>query len=97
MKSSHKANTEFYSVIKQLSLYKLFKCDCVGRKKKHYCGSFQNGKFDLTSPSKKPNWYMGFQHELNKLSVVHLKGSAQLTQFSLAEHKLYRAVSWSTI
>ena len=36
-------------------------------------------------------------HVLNKLSVVHFKGSAQLTQFSLAEHKLYRAVSWSAI
>ena len=35
--------------------------------------------------------------ELNKLSVVHFKGSAQLTQFSLAEHKLYQAVSWSVI
>ena len=37
--------------------------------------------------------------ELDKLSVVHFKGSAQLTQFSLAvaEHKLYRAVSWSAI
>ena len=35
--------------------------------------------------------------ELNKLSVVHFKGSARLTQFSLAEHKLYRAVSWSAI
>ena len=30
--------------------------------------------------------------ELLKLSVVHFKGSAQLTQFSLAEHKLYQAV-----
>ena len=35
--------------------------------------------------------------ELNKLSVVHFKGSAQLTQFSFDEHKLYRAVSWSAI
>ena len=25
------------------------------------------------------------------------KGSAQLTQYSLAEHKLYRAVSWCAI
>ena len=35
--------------------------------------------------------------ELNKLSVVHFKGSAQLTQFSFDEHKLYRAVSCSAI
>ena len=31
------------------------------------------------------------------LSIVHFKGSAQLTQFCLAEHKLYRVVSWSVI
>ena len=36
-------------------------------------------------------------HVLNKLSVVHFKGSAQLTQFSLAEHKLYRVVSLSIV
>ena len=32
--------------------------------------------------------------ELNKLSVVHFKGSTQLTQFSLSEHKLYRAAPY---
>ena len=35
MKSSHKENTVLYFIILQLSLDKLFKCDCVGRKKKH--------------------------------------------------------------
>ena len=53
MKSSHKENTDLYFIILQLSLDKLFKCDCVGRKKKHDFGSFQKCKFDLTSQSKK--------------------------------------------
>ena len=35
--------------------------------------------------------------ELNKLSVIHFKGSARLTQFSPAGHKLYRDVSWSAL
>ena len=33
--------------------------------------------------------------ELNCL--LYFKGSAQLTHFSPAEHKLFRAVSWSAI
>ena len=41
MKSSHKENTDLYFIIQQLSLDKLLKCDCVGRKKKHDFGSFQ--------------------------------------------------------
>ena len=41
MKSSHKANTDLYFIIQQLSLDKLLKCGCVGRKKKHDFGSFQ--------------------------------------------------------
>ena len=41
--------------------------------------------------------FNGNTRELNKLSVVHFKGSSQLTQFSFDEHKLYRAVSWSAI
>ena len=41
MKSSHKANTDLYFIIQQLSSDKLFKCDCVGRKKKHDFGSLQ--------------------------------------------------------
>ena len=34
-------------------------------KKETPLGSFKNGIFDSTSPSKKPNWYMEFQHETN--------------------------------
>ena len=34
---------------------------------------------------------------VDKLSVNNFKGSAQLTQFSIAEHKLYRAVSWLSL
>ena len=41
MKSNQKANTDLYSIIQQLSLDKLFKCDCVGRKKKQDFGSLQ--------------------------------------------------------
>ena len=40
MKSSHKTDTHFYFIIQQLTLNKPFKCDCVGRKKKHDFGSF---------------------------------------------------------
>ena len=41
MKPSHKRNTDLYFLIQQLSLDKLFKFVCVGRKKKHGFGSFQ--------------------------------------------------------
>ena len=41
MKSSHKTNIDLCFIIQQLTLDKLFKCDCVGRKKKHGFGSFQ--------------------------------------------------------
>ena len=41
MKSSYKENKDLYLIILQLSLDKLFKCDCVGRKKEHDFGSFQ--------------------------------------------------------
>ena len=35
-------NIDLYFIIQQLSLNKLFKCDCVGHKKKHGFGSFQS-------------------------------------------------------
>ena len=41
MKSSHKTNKDLYFIIQQLYLDKLFKWDCVDRKKKHGFGSFQ--------------------------------------------------------
>ena len=53
MKSSHKTDIDLCFIIQQLTLDKLFKCDCAGRQKKHGFGSFQNGKFELTSPLKK--------------------------------------------
>ena len=53
MKSSHKTDIDLCFIIQQLTLDKLFKCDCAGRQKKRGFGSFQNGKFELTSPSKK--------------------------------------------
>ena len=32
---------------------------------------FKNGKFDLTLKSKKPSWYMEFQHETNTVFKAH--------------------------
>ena len=54
MKLSHKTNIDVCFIIQQLTLDNLFKCDCAGHKKKHGFTSLQNGKFELTSPSKKP-------------------------------------------
>ena len=65
MKSRHKENTDLYFIIQQLSLDKLFKCDCVGRKKKHDFGSFQKWQIWPNSTIEKNNWYMEFQHETN--------------------------------
>ena len=67
MKSSQKENTDFYFIIQQLSLDKLFKCDCVGRKKKHDFGSFQKWQIWPNSTIEKINWYMEFQHETNTI------------------------------
>ena len=53
MKLSHKTNIDVCFIIQQLTLDNLFKCDCAGHKKKHGF-TLQNGKFELTSPSKKP-------------------------------------------
>ena len=71
MKSSHKENTDLYFIIQQLSLDKLFKCDCVGRKKKHDFGSFQNWQIWPNSTIEKNNWYMEFQHE-TKTILKHI-------------------------
>ena len=66
MKSSHKANTDLYFIIQQLSLDKLLKCDCVGHKKKHDFGSFQKWQiWPNFTIEKKNNGYMEFQHETN--------------------------------
>ena len=67
MKSSHKENTDLYFIILQLSLDKLFKCDCVGRKKKHDFGSFQKWQIWPNFTIEKNNWYMEFQHETNPI------------------------------
>ena len=53
MKSSHKANTDLYFIIQQLSSDKLFKLDRVARKKKHDFGSFQ--KWQIW-----PNFMVGY-------------------------------------
>ena len=65
MKSSHKENKDLYFIILQLSLDKLFKCDCVGRKKEHDFGSFQKWQIWPNFTIEKYNWYMKFQHETN--------------------------------
>ena len=67
MKSSHKENTDLYFIILQLSLDKLFKRDCVGRKKKHDFGSFQKWQIRPNFTIEKNNWYMEFQHEINTI------------------------------
>ena len=67
MKSSHKENTDLYFKILQLSLDKLFECDCVGRKKKDDFGSFQKWQIWPNFTIEKNNWYMEFQHETNTI------------------------------
>ena len=67
MKSSHKENTDLYFIILQLSLDKLFKCDCVGRKKKHDFGSFQKWQIWPNFTIEKNNLYMEFQHETSTI------------------------------
>ena len=56
MKSSHKANTDLYFIIRQLSLDKLFKRDCVGCKKKHDFGSFKKWQIWPNFIIEKKNW-----------------------------------------
>ena len=67
MKSSHKENTDLYFIILQLSLDKLFKCDCVGRKKKHDFACFQKWQIWPNFTIEKNNWYTESQHETNTI------------------------------
>ena len=67
MKSSHKANTDLYFIIQQLSSDKLFKLDRVVGKKKHDFGSFQKWQIWPNFTIEKNNWYMEFQHETNTI------------------------------
>ena len=67
MKSRHKANTDLYFLIQQLSSDKLFKCDRVARKKKHDFDSFQKWQIWPNSTIEKNNWYMEFEHETNTI------------------------------
>ena len=45
----------------------------------------KNGKFDLTSPSKKPNWYVAFQHETNTV-LKHCFAVSCVKKFLAAFH-----------
>ena len=67
MKSSHKANTDLYFIIQQLSLDKLFKCGRVGHKKKRDFGSFKKWQIWPKFIIEKNNWYVEFQHETNTI------------------------------
>ena len=67
MESSHKANRDLYFIVQQFSLDKLFKCDYVGRKKKHDFGSFQKWQIWPNFTIEKNNWYIEFQHETNTI------------------------------
>ena len=58
MKSSHKTNIDLCFIIQQLTLDKLFKCDCAGRKKKHGFGSFQK-------------WQIWANFTIEKTQLVH--------------------------